>query len=64
MSIRIEYEHTQDRSRSDLIDDLWEHELNYITHVELVELARQKFRKSLALYGYDRLRSHYDEILG
>ena len=59
----ITYDHTGERLEA-MIDELWEHEENYLSHKEILLMARMHFKQGLRVRPYDAVRDHYNEVIG
>ncbi len=61
----ITYEHMMSqKNTNEMTDELWEYELNFISHADLVELARLRFVTTLENLSHETLIKHYEDTIG
>jgi hypothetical protein len=60
----IDYDYKIATAQKSLIDELWDHELQFIGHIDLVVLAKKSFQDDLKKYSLGKLLRHYNATIG
>jgi len=48
----------------DLISDLWEHELHFIAHADILKLAEACFKDRLMALTKEQVLDHHQKVIG
>ena len=59
----ITYDHSGEHLEH-MINELWEHEINYIAMFDVIEMAKMSFIKDLESRRYEDVVKHYNDTIG
>ena len=61
----ITYGHAiHEKTKETLVNELWEYEINFISHKDIIYLAKRNFTDTLNKLDSESLLKHYNEVIG